>query len=384
MVCKNCGRKVFAKETCQCGEKAPNVHGAGVAFNSIVCTVLLVLSAIFLIVTMSLRDIVNNDVLVNTINDTDLCSVEVKDGSGKDIKLDQYIYDNYIDDDRITVENVDNVLKDPFIKNFITEKLEGYNAFFMDESDMVYITSDDIVNLIDENSDLLFNEAGLQFLDADKQELKDSLSGLDKFSQFSEDYLTGWFSSGLIRTFFSYANVVFLATLMAVILIQWIVVYKLNSRRIGKVFRKYSIALIVPSFIIDAASLLTLILGRKNIVGALVADVRWSFITASSILLACGIVLLLISIPMYPKKKKGEYSVPVQPETAEQVTEVQPETSPELVTVPAEETKFSTESAEDVEKEPQQQSSPAGLCPSCGHQNKETSAFCSQCGTKLK
>ena len=93
MVCKNCGKKVFAKETCQCGEKAPNVHGAGVAFNSIVCTVLLVLSAIFLIVTMSLRDIVNNDVLVNTINDTDLCSVEVKDGSGKDIKLDQYIYD---------------------------------------------------------------------------------------------------------------------------------------------------------------------------------------------------------------------------------------------------------------------------------------------------
>lgn len=31
----------------------------------------------------------------------------------------------------------------------------------MDKGEMVYITSDDIVNLIDENSDLLFNEAGL-------------------------------------------------------------------------------------------------------------------------------------------------------------------------------------------------------------------------------
>ena len=303
MVCKNCGEKCFSGEVCKCGEKMPKVNSAGVLINSIICSILLVISIISIVLTMSFRNIVNNNILVDTIKDVDLCSLEVQDESGKTVQLDEYIYNNYIDDDRISVQNVDNVLNDPFIKDFIIEKLEGYQDFCMNKGEMVYITSDDIVNLIDENSDLLFNEAGLQFLEPDKQQLRNDLSVLDDFKDFSDNYLTGWFSSGLIHTFFSLANVIFLAVLMAVILIQWIVIYKLNSRRIGKALRKYSIVLIIPSFIIFASTFSFLFFEENSIVNAITSDIKWSFTISSGIILAVGIVLLLISIPMNIKNK---------------------------------------------------------------------------------
>lgn len=321
MVCKNCGEKCFSGEVCKCGEKMPKVNSAGVLINSIICSILLVISIISIVLTMSFRNIVNNNILVDTIKDVDLCSLEVQDESGKTVQLDEYIYNNYIDDDRISVQNVDNVLNDPFIKDFIIEKLEGYQDFCMDKGEMVYITSDDIVNLIDENSDLLFNEAGLQFLEPDKQQLRNDLSVLDDFKDFSDNYLTGWFSSGLIHTFFSLANVIFLAVLMAVILIQWIVIYKLNSRRIGKALRKYSIVLIIPSFIIFASTFSFLFFEENSIVNAITSDIKWSFTISSGIILAVGIVLLLISIPMNIKKKN---IVEIPSDAAENSAEEQP------------------------------------------------------------
>lgn len=375
MVCKNCGEKCFSGEVCKCGEKMPKVNSAGVVINSIVCSILLVISVICIVLTMSFRNIVNNNILVDTIKDVDISSLEVYDESGKTVKLNEYIYNNYIDDDRISVQNVDNVLNDPFIKDFIIEKLEGYQDFCMDKGEMVYITSDDIVSLIDENSDLLFNEAGLQFLEPDKQQLRNDLSVLDDFKEFSDNYLTGWFTSGLIHTFFSFANVVFLAALMAVILIQWIVIYKLNSRKIGKVLRKYSIVLIIPSFLIFASTFSFLFLQKNSILNVLTSDIKWSFTISSGIILAVGIILLLLSIPMNIKKKNV---VEVSSNASENSAEEQPvyaavsQNAP--VTENIQENKTFTEIADSAD----------GLCSQCGHQNKAGSSFCSRCGTKLK
>lgn len=375
MVCKNCGEKCFSGEVCKCGEKMPKVNSAGVLINSIICSILLVISIISIVLTMSFRNIVNNNILVDIIKDVDLCSLEVQDESGKTVQLDEYIYNNYIDDDRISVQNVDNVLNDPFIKDFIIEKLEGYQDFCMDKGEMVYITSDDIVNLIDENSDLLFNEAGLQFLEPDKQQLRNDLSVLDDFKDFSDNYLTGWFSSGLIHTFFSLANVIFLAVLMAVILIQWIVIYKLNSRRIGKALRKYSIVLIIPSFIIFASTFSFLFFEENSIVNAIISDIKWSFTISSGIILAVGIVLLLISIPMNIKKKN---IVEIPSDAAENSAEQQPVYAAVSQNAPI------TENIQENKAFTENSDSADGLCPQCGHKNKTGSSFCSQCGLKLK
>lgn len=62
----------------------PKVNSAGVLINSIICSILLVISIISIVLTMSFRNIVNNNILVDTIKDVDLCSLEVQDESRKD------------------------------------------------------------------------------------------------------------------------------------------------------------------------------------------------------------------------------------------------------------------------------------------------------------
>lgn len=414
MNCKKCGQKVFSKEICKCGEKAPNIHGKGVAANTIICTVILVLSVISLILTASLRNIVNKNLLVNTIENVNISEIEIEEDSGKKIKLDQYIYDEFIDDSRITVENVDNVLNNPFIKNFIIEKIEGYQKFALDEGEMVYITSDDIINLIDENSDLLYNEAGLNFLEPDKAELKESLSGLDAFSDFCRDYMTGWFTSGYIQTYFSIAFVNFLEVLLVIILIQWLLVYYFNGRRIFKALKKYSISVIVPSAIIFMTSILPVFFNKNGIVSALTNEIRKPFMISSGIILGVGVVLLFVSILFSGKNKintntaykADETEIPVtaesteanitdEPELAEQPSEI-----PYTAFAPADEKDDDSSIYSPIENKPDESetddekisenkaesstSDKKVFCTKCGHENRANSSFCTQCGTKLR
>ncbi len=377
MICKNCGQKVYAKEICDCGEKAPNPHGKGVAVNSVICTIILVLSVFAFIATASLRNIVNKNLLVKTIEQVDLCSLEIEDDGSK-VKLDQYIYDEFIGDERITVENVDNIPNPPFIKEFVIEKIEGYQDFFMDRGDMEFITSDDIVNLIDENSELLYNEAGLNFLGPDKEALKSDLSVLDDFSRFCNDYLTGWFTGGLIQTYFSLLFLNFLEVLFVIILIQWLLVYRFNGRRMSSALRKYSLAVIIPSGIVFADSMTMLFYDKNSIAGAFTSQIRNTFIISSAIVLGFGIVLLIISILTGRKKK---------PAAVNTVSDAAETKSAENTITEAKESVSDTSFApsdNSVQAETSIQSEPKKVfCIKCGAENKENSKFCSKCGEKL-
>ena len=37
MQCEKCGKKVFANETCECGQKAPKKNNGGVRANTVIC-----------------------------------------------------------------------------------------------------------------------------------------------------------------------------------------------------------------------------------------------------------------------------------------------------------------------------------------------------------
>ena len=382
MICKNCGKKVYAKEICECGEKAPNPHGKGVAVNSVICTIILVMSVIAFIMTVSLRNIVNKNLLVETIEQVDLCSLEIKD-DGEKVKLDEYIYEEFIGDERITVQNVDNILNAPFIKDFVIEKIEGYQDFFMDRGEMEYITSDDIVNLIDENSELLYKEAGLNFLEPDKEALKENLAVLDDFSKICNDYLTGWFTGGLIQTYFSLLFVNFLEVLIIVILVQWLLVYRFNGRRMSSALRKYSIAMIVPSAIGFVGSVLLLFADKKSILGALTGNIRSSFIISSGIVLGFGVVMLLISI--LTGRKKADAVNTVADTAAEPISEsfaetAEEKTSEEGVQENVPDMLFAPSAEESAMAEAK---SLTMFCTRCGAENRENSKFCSKCGNKF-
>lgn len=355
MQCEKCGKKVYANETCVCGQKAPKKNNGGVRADSIICFILLMIATLCLILTVSLRTVVNKDLLVKSVEEVELAEIEVDDGK----KLDQYIYDEYIADERITVENVDNLLKDPFIKDFLIEKINAYQNFALDDGELPYITSDEIVKLIDDNQELLFNEAGLRFLEPDKAELKEDLSALDDFEKFSRDVLDTTFMTKLVQTFFSYANVIFLIALMAVIFIQWLIVYKANARRASKILIKYGIAVFIPSLLVLAAVLAFTFAPDMDMADKILSSVKTPFYVLSLVFIALGGLIAAVGVAANKKYKSSK--------TAESDV-VSPDSMPEIaITEQA--------AAENVSK---------NICPQCSFENKETAAFCSRCGAKLK
>lgn len=399
MQCEKCNKKIYANETCECGQKAPKKNNGGVGANSVICFILLMISATCLILTLSLRTVVNKNTLVKVIEDVELAELKVDDGK----KLDQYIYDEYIDDERITIENVDNVLEDPFIKDFLIEKVNAYQDFALDKGDTPYITADEVVKLIEDNEELLYNEAGLRFLEPDKAELRDDLSDLNDFERFSRNFLDTSFGSKLVQTFFSYANVIFLIVLMLVIFIQWIIVYKANARRAAKMLSKYGVALIISSGYILLPAFVSVIamkvLSALDIMDKMLMSATIPFIVYSAIILAIGIIITVISARTNKKYKTrnlvGEIGNDSMPTIATENLEV-PVSTPvnenvsnnleTPVSMPVAESSVDnleapvstpvTESAEKMSK--------SNICSKCTHQNKESAAFCSRCGNKLK
>lgn len=359
MQCEKCGEKVYANENCVCGHKAPKKNNGIVRANTIICFILLIIAVSSLIWTLSLRTVVNKDLIVESVEDVNLADIKIDGGK----KLDIYVYDEYINDPRITIENVDNLLKSPFIKDFIIEKVRAYQDFALDRGKLPYITDNDIVNLIDENSDLLFNEAGLRFLDQDKAELRDELSGLREFERFSHDFIDTYLGSKFVQTFFSYANVIFQLALMAIIFIQWLIIYKANDRRASKMIRKYGIAVIIPSL-----TTLIAVLGLKfdrnmDAADKLLGSAIIPFIAYSAAILAVGIILTVIGILGSKKNNSPKLSV-----------------SPEKTVIEA--VSAGESSADKTGVQPAEKK--ANACPKCSYENKESAAFCSRCGTKLK
>ncbi len=346
MQCIKCSKKVYANEVCECGEKAPKKNNGAVRANSIICFILVILSVLCLVATLSLRSVVTKNLIVESIEEIEIEKIEI---DGK--MLNQYIFDEYINDERVSIENVDNLLKEPFIKDFLIEKVEAYQDFALNNAHAPTITADEIVNLITENEEKIYNEVGLRFLEPDKEELRESLSSLDEFAEYTEKELNDTFQSKAIQTFFSYANVVFLIVFMVVVFIQWIIVYKMNSRRASKVFGMYGVAVIIPSALILASVIVLKVLPKLDIIDELLASVKTPFMIYSIILLAVGIVLEVIAV-MFGKKRKVLVS-----------------DTPEAITV-------NTEVTEKTVSE--------NICPECSHSNKETAAFCSRCGAKLK
>ena len=412
MDCKICGRKVYAGETCSCGEKAPKIRGIGVAVNSVICGFILVITVLTLIFSFSLRQIMKNDILQNTLNDIDLAEIEVKD-SGKNVKLDKYIYDNYIADERITVENVDNVLRDPFIKNFLIEKLDGIKDHIFNGGEIVYISSEDIIELMDNNRSLLYNEVELDFLEPDKKELRENLSGLDKLYEFYKEHMTGWFMDSYVKTFFSFAFIVFLIVLLVIILAQWMLVYKLNERRMLKALKKYSIVFIVPAALIFIPTTIANLLMPKSL--EIFGDVLFPFIIISGVLVAAGIILLVLSIILADSRPVAA-SEPIM--TIEEINEEtsEPKNNVENTNDNTVETEIKT-SIESIEKDASDDSSISEwarpeasvsdnteqvtavntdmtenkpvksefvFCTACGSKNRRGSKFCTKCGNKLR
>lgn len=151
-------------------------HPARAVLLSILCVVLTLCLGTQLIATLTAHFYVKRGSIPQAVRSVSLDRLEIEEGNGQRKSAAQYILDHYVQDDRVTVDNVERVLRDGTFTDYAGDLVAQYNDYLRGEADFPELTADSVVGLIEENEGLIREETGLQFLEPDKEKLRQELA----------------------------------------------------------------------------------------------------------------------------------------------------------------------------------------------------------------
>ncbi len=335
---------------------------------SSLCFLLVMLLSILLMVSLSLRIMVQEKRLPTAVGQVELAKLPVNDKT-----MAEYVLDHFIQDERVTVENVQTVMEEGTFSAFLTELTERYNTYLTEGGEFPQLSEEDFVRLIEENADLIYTETGLEFLDPDKQKLRENLAPMvEEWNLTAARSLHKGVSGGAVKATISLWLPIVLGVLLLLLLVWMIVIHVRRAAPVGNACKTYGIAVLIPSVLLTALVVLSDVLvavklpvfGKADAVIFETSEVFVVGILAAAVLIGVGALCNLIA------KKRQPAAVTASDEAAipEQAQESEPEPETEPVPVPA---------AEEVpEPEPQRR-----FCRNCGKPLVNPDAkFCYQCG----
>ena len=210
-----------------------------------------------LLTCMTLRYYLETAAIPQAVASVVLENVQVSQPDGSEKSLAQYILDEYIQDDRITVEEVQEVLHEGTFSDFATVLAEKYNQYLTEGGEFPEIEAQEFIALLEENTDLIYEKTGLRFLDPDKQKLKENLNHpLDTLNHMLESYMYKGVKGFFLRIAVSFWVEIVLALLMGALLAWMIIISIRGKKKIGTAFKAYSISATLPCTIVFMGGLL--------------------------------------------------------------------------------------------------------------------------------
>ncbi len=331
---------------------------------SSLCFLLVMLLSILLMVSLSLRIMVQEKQLPAAVGQVELASVPVNDTT-----MAEYVLHHFIQDERVTVENVQNVMQEGTFSAFLTQLTERYNTYLTEGGEFPQLSEEDFVRLVEENADLIYAETGLEFLDPDKEKLRENLAPMvEEWNQTAVRSLHKGVSGGVVKATISLWLPIVLGVLLLLLLVWMIVIHVRRAAPVGNACKTYGIAVLIPSVLLTALVILSDVLvavklpvfGKADAVIFETSEIFVLGILAAAVLIGVGVLCNLIAGKRQPAAVSDTAVMPeVEPQP-------EPETEPE--TVPAAE--------EAPETEPQRR-----FCRNCGKPLVNPDAkFCYQCG----
>lgn len=209
---------------------------------SILCFILTALLGAGVLITVSARRTVQERVLTAAVEKFPLEEISLTDTSAA-----QFILDEFIADERVSVENVQRVMQEGTFSAFAAELMDRYNAYLTDGGEFPQINAEQFVQLIEENEALILEETGLEFLEPDKQLLRENLEiPLEAWNRLMTESLHKGISGFTVKAGVSLWLPITLGVLLLAVLIWMIVFYVRGGCRVGTAFKVYSIALFLP------------------------------------------------------------------------------------------------------------------------------------------
>ena len=91
------------------------------------------------------------------VEDVDLAQLDISAVSGKDQTLSEFVYDNLTDKvkEDVEIEDVEDLLNEEFISEFISDKLGDYSEDMLKGTGDGKITAEEVIELIDDNKEII-------------------------------------------------------------------------------------------------------------------------------------------------------------------------------------------------------------------------------------
>ncbi len=358
--------------------KSRKKGGAAVVLVSILCFLLVMVLSAALVGQLTLRHCAGNALLPKAVAEVPIADITVDNRS-----VAQIIYDEFVADERVSVENVERVIEQGTFSAYAEEVAAAYNRYLLGEGEFPQLEAEEIVTLIDENAELIYAETGLRFLDADKEKLRTNLEGtLADYNRTLENGMHKGVNGFAVRSAFSLWLPIVLGVLMLLLLIWMFVLYIRRQCRVGTALKVYGVAMFIPCVLLLIGTLIsTPLLGR--LLTAIAADFAIPFTGAMLPYAGTGtaIAVLLFVIGVICNRVSRKKQRPAAEEVPESVTEATAAEAamPAEAAVPSVAAEATAAEQEKVEEEvPEAQ---RRFCRNCGQPLVNPDAkFCYKCG----
>lgn len=355
-----------------------------VMLNTFLCFIVILIASSALILNMCGREILVEQTVEKSVEQID------------EKTLSNFIH-SYITDSRIGEDNIENIISETDVMEFIRENIGNYSNYLLDGEELKPLTADAVIEYIEENKELIRKETGLKYVEADKEELRKEIEKpLDDFNSKLEGNI------GVISSTFSLPFMILMIVVLVLVFAQWCFIYVKNSVSIIRLFKLYGIALLIPSFIFSIVALfLNPILknalpDKYSFITTVTGDIRKTILLNVGILVIISLAMIIISITMSKisgaiKGKKLTQTQTVAPvigavennntqayenvnnaeianyqavQDVEQDNDVAQSVDIDLGSVENSDIKFK-------------------FCTECGNKLKENAVFCAKCGKKM-
>ena len=281
---------------------------------TLLCTCSIFLLTAWLLICMNLHYYVKTDAIPQAVESVMLENIKIQNPDGEEVSLAQYILDEYIQDDRISVEEVQEILHNGTFTDFAAALTEQYNQYLAKGGEFPEIDAQEFVSALEQNADIIYDKTGLRFLDPDKKKLKENLDHpLTLVNNTLESYMYKGVKGFFLRLSLAFPTQIVLVLLLAAALIWLILIHIRSMKKIGRAFKLCSIAASVPCFVLFLTGLLmSKILNLIHLPAELSTALRGQTVHFSGVGLLICILLFLIGILWNLVTFKPELAPPEQ------------------------------------------------------------------------
>lgn len=260
MFCNKCGTPCGAaviRQPSQQPEEAPAEGKARIVLISILCVILILPITVLLLSSLILGNVVRSEGLPKAISDIQLEEVIVTDDAGYDLTLAEYLLDHYIDDETVTEDQVERVLKKGTFGKEAGRIAAQYNNYLIGKtSKFPKIDEDTVLEIIDNNAALIEQETGLPVYGENREELRRNLAEPVKdLNNAMRAALRNGAAGFGVRSAVSVWFPSVLGALLLLLLICLIVIRLKGRGLLGSAFKILGITALIPSLLVLVSGL---------------------------------------------------------------------------------------------------------------------------------